>query len=130
MTGNGGSEAATKPATRPKQTGRTGGSGGTTGSGAGPASVPLPAYIDSLRLAGNKERVTAILVWSADAGKEQVTAAEIKALWSKTHLKPAGNLSRDIAAAAKKGWITSEGQGWVAHGFGKKAAAGWVEKGE
>ena len=117
-----GSKAA--PRTGPAKQRGSGSDGGQNASAA--SGLLLPAYIDMLTLMGNKERVTAILVWSAENGKEALTPAEIKALWVKTHLKPAANLSRDIAAAAKKGWIASEGQGWVAHGFGKKAVAGWA----
>ena len=92
--------------------------------------LPLPAYLSTLKLAGNKERATAILVWSAGDGQERLTTAEIKALWTKTHLKPASNLSRDLGEAVKKGWIVLEGtgqeQGWAAHGFGKNAVSEWV----
>jgi hypothetical protein len=106
---------------------KPGASGKVTSSSGG---LPLPAYLSTLKLAGNKERATAILVWSTGDGQERLTTAEIKALWTKTHLKPASNLSRDLGEAVKKGWIVLEGkgqeQGWAAHGFGKKAVSEWV----
>lgn len=110
------------PATKAKPAG----SSATTSA---PAGVPLPAYIKTLKLSGNKERATAILVWAAENGKDRLTTSEIEREWKKTNLKPPGNLGRDLGLGAKEGWIALEGkapdQAWVVHGFGKQALASW-----
>jgi hypothetical protein len=91
--------------------------------------LPLPAYVKSLKLAGNKERATAILVWAAENGKDRLKTTEIESYWKTTHFKRPGNLGRDLGLAAKEGWIALEGkppdQAWVVHGFGKEALASW-----
>ena len=102
---------------------------GSSATMSAPAGVPLPAYIKTLKLSGNKERATAILVWAAENGKDRLTTSEIEREWKKTNLKPPANLSRDLGLAAKEGWIALEGKGndqaWMVHGFGKQALAGW-----
>jgi hypothetical protein len=131
MTGRGGVPA---PASATGKTGKAGAStkqpatGSTTTTADG---LPLQGYLAELDLPTNWQRVTAILIWSADhGGKGSLTTGEVKKLWAKTHFKSPGNLSRDIGVAAKNGWIMTEGKAHFAHGFGRKAASEWVAKKE
>jgi len=127
LTGRSGDPAPTKPRGSARKTkSNSGGASSSTADG-----LLLPAFVKSIKLAGNKEKATAILAWAAENGKDRLTTNEVENLWKKTHFKVASNLSRDLGAAAKEGWIELEGkapdQAWVIHGFGKTALASWGE---
>jgi hypothetical protein len=98
----------------------------------GPA-LPLPAFLRTLTLPGNKEVSAAIVAWSDKYGEQKIlSAAEIGTLWKTTARKPpssAPNLVRDVRAAAKQGWIHTTGSGsslkFNATGFTHETVDGW-----
>jgi len=91
----------------------------------------LKPFLGEHTLKGNKEKITAILAWSAerDGEKDKLSRDELKTLWKQTGKVPAG-FSRDLRAAEVEGWIESEGKGqgtvfFIAPVHGEDTVAGW-----
>ena len=88
-----------------------------------PASkVLLPQFLQSPSIKGNSKIATAIVVWAADHdGKSNLATGEIEKYWKRTPLKVPKNLSRDIGAAVKNGWLLQEKRRYSASGYGREA---------
>jgi hypothetical protein len=100
-----------------------------------PTTLPLKPFLSRHKLRGNKEKAAAVLAWSAESGeKHKLTFAELETLWKRTGFKTPTNLTRDVRAAAKEGWLESEGAGkdevFFIAGYGEGVLAGWVTEGK
>jgi hypothetical protein len=81
----------------------------------------LPLFIKDRNPKGNPLTATAIVAWAQLHGDrpDGITAAEALKLWKTTSMKPPGNLSRDMASAAKDGLLEKKGPTYTTTGHGK-----------
>lgn len=70
-------------------------------------NVPLPVFLSSKKLPrGNNVLALAITVWAKRYKLEDVVTQEsIRNHWKNSKKKVPANLSRDLSAAAKEGWL-------------------------
>lgn len=90
-------------------------------SGGGEKKVVLPLFVKERNPKGNPLTATAIVAWAQIYGDraDGITAAEALKLWKTTSMKPPGNLSRDMASAAKEGLLEKKGTTYTVTGHGK-----------
>jgi hypothetical protein len=83
---------------------------------------PLSKVIARDEIKGNAEIVTAIIAWAKDRDdKNSLTKADIETYWKdKTNEKVPKNLSRDIAAAVKKGYLDGSEGNYRVLGYGRR----------
>ena len=117
-----------------------GGGGGDGGGGPGKkakvkssTTLPLKPFLAEHKLKGNKEKVAAVLAWSAESGeKQKLTFDELEALWKRGGFKMPANFPRDVRKAQSEGWIDSEGKGptevFLINGYGEDIVAGWLKE--
>jgi hypothetical protein len=90
---------------------------GTNGSASGKVTtttdnLPLPAFVRAHPPKTHGQSVAVLATWAhLNDGTNEFTKVSIEALWKKSSLKKAGNLTAALIDAEKQGWLEKTGHG-------------------
>jgi hypothetical protein len=84
--------------------------------------VPLPLFLSQKSLRGNPQIALGIVLWAKRyKAEEELDVEGVKSYWRNSRHKLPANLSRDIGAAAKEGWLERRAAGkYSATSFGER----------